>query len=321
MCGIFGIENKTNAADIVCSGLISLQHRGQESAGIAAYCHQNKFTRAFRGVGTVSAIFKPADVLYLKGNTAIGHVRYATAGKTGTLENVQPFVFDCRHGRIAMAHNGNIANDGEIAKSLQKKGALFAHTSDSEHIMHLIEHEKGSFLEALPKALKKLNGAYALIFMNGNTMIGVRDPNGIRSLVLGKMGNSYILSSETIAIEKLGAKIVRDINPGEIIIIEKGKIKKSFIFDKKEEAVCIFEQVYFSMPASIVNDKAVADARVEMGKALARQMKDIKADIVMPVPESGMFAALGFAQESKLPFELGLVRNHYMGRSFIMPTQ
>ncbi|WP_424244576.1 amidophosphoribosyltransferase [Elusimicrobium posterum] len=322
MCGVFGIENHKNASAVVLTGLMSLQHRGQESAGIASYSKEHDWIRLYCGTGYVSYIFKEKDADYLRGTSAVGHVRYATAGRSGTLENVQPFVFECKHGQIALAHNGNIANDKQIADKLQKSGAIFAHSSDSEHIMHLIEREPGNLEGAIPPALKKLNGAFALIFIQGEKMIGVRDPYGIRSLVLGKKGNSYILSSETIAIELCGGKIIRDLAPGEMIVIEKGKIKKSFIYEKKKkEAVCVFEQVYFSMPASVVNDKSVAEARMDMGRALARQMKGIEADVVMPVPESGLYAAMGYAKEAGIPMELGLVRNHYLGRSFIMPTQ
>ncbi|ACC98588.1 Amidophosphoribosyltransferase [Elusimicrobium minutum Pei191] len=320
MCGVFGVENNKDAANIVFQGLLSLQHRGQESAGIISSDTKNNITRVHRGMGNVSYVFKPEYLAGLNGDIAVGHVRYATGGKS-SLENTQPFWFDCKHGRVILAHNGNIANDKQLAFMLQKTGAIFAHSSDSEHIMHMIEREKGDLETALPKALKKLNGAYALILLQGSKMIGVRDPHGIRSLVLGKLGKSYILTSETIAVELLGGKVIKELAPGEIITIQKGKIKKSYIFDKKDKAVCVFEQVYFSMPASRVQGQEVAVSRMAMGAQLARQMKGIKADIAMPVPDSGMFAALGFAKESGIDFEQGLVRNHYMGRSFIMPTQ
>ncbi|MDR0646377.1 MAG: amidophosphoribosyltransferase [Elusimicrobiota bacterium] len=322
MCGVFGIENNDKAASAVFTGLLNLQHRGQEAAGTAVYNCSSKTLRGCVGAGNVLNVFNNnAAATAISGNCAIGHVRYATSGKS-SLQNAQPFIFNTKSGFIALAHNGNIYNDKQIAARLQKSGAIFAHTSDSEHIMHLVEREKGSLIEALPKALAKINGAYALIFIQDGVMTGVRDPYGIRPLVLGKLGKSYILASESVAIEMSGGEVLRDIAPGEIIAIEKGKIKKSFIFERKKNyAPCIFEQIYFASPASKVCGKTVAKARMEMGKLLARQMKDIKADVVMPVPDSGVFAALGFAKEAKIPFDMGLVRNHYMGRSFITPDQ
>ncbi|MDR0735186.1 MAG: class II glutamine amidotransferase, partial [Elusimicrobiota bacterium] len=304
MCGVFGVENNKNAAQIVFAGLLNLQHRGQEAAGTAVYDPKTKSIRGHVGRGTVLKAFNGAPAA-LGGSCAVGHVRYATSGKAAPQnphQNTQPFIFNTRRGQTALAHNGNIYNDKQLADELRRDGAIFAHTSDSEHIMHLIERQKGPLIRALPAALKKLNGAYALILLENGRLIGARDPYGIRPLVLGRLGKSYILSSESTAVEMCGGKVVRDIAPGEIIVIENGRIKKSFIFERKKRfAPCVFEQVYFASPASRVCGKSVAAARMEMGRALARQMKDIKADFVMPVPDSGIFAALGFAKEAGIP--------------------
>jgi amidophosphoribosyltransferase len=320
MCGVFGVENDTDAAQTAFCGLLSLQHRGQEAAGIAVYGGTANSLKSYVGLGNVMEALGPAAMGGIKGSAAVGHVRYATSGKS-SLQNAQPFVFNTKSGLVALAHNGNIYNDKELAIVLQKTGAIFAHTSDSEHIMHLIERQNGPLHKALPPALKKLNGAYALIFLKDGVLTGVRDPYGIRPLVLGKKGKSYILASETIALEMCGGTFVREIKPGEIIQIKNGRILHSFIFVKKRPAACVFEQIYFANPASRVCGKSVAAARMALGRALARKLKGIKADFVMPVPDSGMFAALGLAKELNIPFEMGFVRNHYVGRSFIMPDQ
>ncbi|MDR1087191.1 MAG: amidophosphoribosyltransferase [Endomicrobium sp.] len=320
MCGIIGIENNENAAVLASAGLITLQHRGEESAGITISGKEKMKT--FRSMGLVSALFnEDTSINKLQGTAVIGHVRYSTSAKN-SLINAQPFQITCIHGNIAVAHNGNITNFLKIKEMLLKKGAIFNHTSDTEILLHLIAMSKGSLADVTAKALQKLEGAFSLVILKDKTLIGARDEHGFRPLVLGKIGNSYIISSETAAIEVIGGKYIRDIMPSEIVVIENGQIKKSFFYKKpKQQHTCIFEQVYFSRPDSIMFGKIIKEVRVKMGEFLADQMKGIKADIVMSVPDTGYYAALGFARASNILFENGFVRNHYVGRSFIKPSQ
>jgi amidophosphoribosyltransferase len=320
MCGIIGIENNENAAVLASAGLLTLQHRGEESAGITISGKEKMKT--FTAMGLVSKIFNE-DILVnkLSGTVAIGHVRYTTSAKS-SLINAQPFQISCIHGNIAVAHNGNITNFSKIKQELLKKGAIFNHTSDTEILLHLIAMAKGSLTNIVKASLGKLEGAFSLVILKDKTLIGARDEHGFRPLVLGKVDNSYIIASESAAIEVIGGVYIRDIKPGEVIVIENGQIKNSFLYKQPgKQNTCIFEQVYFSRPDSIMFGKTVKEARVKMGQLIALQMKDIKADIVMPVPDSGYFAALGFARASKIFFENGFVRNHYVGRSFIKPSQ
>jgi amidophosphoribosyltransferase len=248
-------------------------------------------------------------------------VRYTTSSKS-SLTNAQPFQINCIHDNISVAHNGNITNFPKIKEMLLKKGAIFSHTSDTEILLHLIAMSKGNLADIVASSLRKLEGAFSLVILKDKTLIGARDENGFRPLVLGKINNSYIIASESAAIEVIGGKYIRDIMPAEIIVIENGQIKKSFLYKTpKKQNTCIFEQVYFSRPDSIMFDQTVKEARVKMGEYLARQMKNIKADVVVPVPDTGYFAALGFSRESNILFENGFVRNHYVGRSFIKPSQ
>jgi amidophosphoribosyltransferase len=320
MCGIIGVENNENAAVLASAGMITLQHRGEESAGITISGKEKMKT--FTAMGLVSKIFNE-DILLnkLSGTAAIGHVRYTTSAKS-SLINAQPFQMACIHGNIAVAHNGNIANFSKIKHELLKKGAIFNHTSDTEILLHLIAMSKGTLADIVASSMRKLEGAFSLVILRSKTLIGARDEHGFRPLVLGKIDNSYIIASESAAIEVIGGTYIRDIKPGEVIVIEKGKIQKSFLYKQsKKQNTCIFEQVYFSRPDTIMFGKTVKEARVKMGQFLALQMKDIKADIVMPVPDTGYFAALGFARASNILFENGFVRNHYVGRSFIKPSQ
>ncbi|OEG70384.1 hypothetical protein ATZ36_04635 [Candidatus Endomicrobiellum trichonymphae] len=320
MCGIIGIENNENAAVLASAGLLTLQHRGEESAGITISGREKM--RTFKAMGLVSRIFNEEILLNkLPGTVAIGHVRYTTSSKS-SLINAQPFQINCIHGNISVAHNGNITNFSKIKELLLKKGAIFNHTSDTEILLHLIAMSKGSLTDIIANSLRKLEGAFSLVILKDRTLIGARDSNGFRPLVLGKIDNSYIISSESAAVEVIGGKYIRDVKPGEIIVIEDGQIKKSLIYKKtKRQTSCIFEQVYFSRPDSIMFEQTVKEARVKMGEYLAQQMKNIKADIVMPVPDTGYFAALGFSRTSGILFENGFVRNHYVGRSFIKPSQ
>jgi amidophosphoribosyltransferase len=320
MCGIIGVENNENAAVLASAGMITLQHRGEESAGITISGKEKMKT--FTAMGLVSKIFNE-DILLnkLSGTAVIGHVRYTTSAKS-SLISAQPFQMTCIHGNIAVAHNGNITNFSKIKHKLLKKGAIFNHASDTEILLHLIAMSKGSLADIVASSIRKLEGAFSLVILRGKTLIGARDEHGFRPLVLGKIDNSYIIASESTAIEVMGGTYIRDIKPGEVIVIEKGKIQKSFLYKQsKKQNTCIFEQVYFSRPDSIMFGKTVKEARVKMGQFLALQMKDIKADIVMPVPDTGYFAALGFARASNILFENGFVRNHYVGRSFIKPSQ
>ncbi|MDR2351326.1 MAG: amidophosphoribosyltransferase, partial [Endomicrobium sp.] len=320
MCGIIGVENNENAAVLASAGLITLQHRGEESAGITIGSKEKMKT--FRSMGLVSTLFNEDTLLNkLPGTVAIGHVRYTTSAKS-SLINAQPFQINCIHGNVAVAHNGNITNFHKIREMLLKKGAIFTHTSDTEILLHLIAMSKGNFADVVAKSLHKLEGAFSLVILKDKTLIGARDENGFRPLVLGKIDGSYIISSETSAIEVIGGTYIRDIMPGEIVVIENGQIRKSFFYKKtKQQHTCIFEQVYFSRPDSIMFGKTVKEARVKMGEFLAKQMKGIKADIVMHVPDTGYYAALGFARASNILLENGFVRNHYVGRSFIKPSQ
>ncbi|MDR0915243.1 MAG: amidophosphoribosyltransferase [Endomicrobium sp.] len=322
MCGIIGIENNNKASVLVAAGLLTLQHRGEESAGITVNNGQKNTMKTFTAMGLVSRIFSEEILCSaLPGKAAIGHVRYTTSDKS-SLINAQPFQINCIHGDIAVAHNGNITNFLEIRKKLLNKGAIFNHTSDTEILLHLIAMTKGNLKTIISKSVRKLHGAFSLVILKNNILIGVKDLNGFRPLVLGKIAKSFILASETSAIEVLGGKYIRDIAPGEIIIIKDGHIMDSFIYAKsKKQNACIFEQVYFSRPDSIMFGQTIKEARVKMGTYLAKQMKNIQADIVMPVPDTGYFAALGFARESKILFENGFIRNHYVGRSFIKPSQ
>ncbi|MDR3244720.1 MAG: amidophosphoribosyltransferase [Elusimicrobiota bacterium] len=322
MCGIIGIENNKNAAVLTAAGLITLQHRGEESAGISVSGGAHKM-KTMTSMGLVSRIFNEETLSKMEGTAAIGHVRYTTAAKS-TLVNAQPFQISCIHGSISVAHNGNITNFLKIQELLAKKGAIFDHTSDTEILLHLIAMAKGNFSTVAANAVRQLDGAFSLVILRDKTLIGVRDKDGFRPLVLGKINNSYIIASESSAVEIIGGKFIRDIEPGEVIEIENGKIKKSFKYAKcVKQNTCIFEQVYFSRPDSILFGKSVKEARVKMGEFLAEQMQDTakNSDIVMPIPDTGFYAAQGFSRASGILFETGFVRNHYVGRSFIKPSQ
>ena len=321
MCGIFAIENSENSSMLVFVGLLTLQHRGEESAGITSNNDGINYI-THKSMGLVSQIFKEKILNTLTGKVAIGHVRYSTHSES-TLLNAQPFVFNCIHGNIAVAHNGNITNCETLKKELAQSGSIFNHTSDTEIVAHLVAKSKGfSAGNLIKNSVSKLEGAYSLIFIIGNKLVGVRDPFGFRPLVLGKVKDSYILASETSAIDATGGQFIRNVSPGEVIVIENGKVVEDVYLDRKEEEkFCIFEQVYFSRPDSILCNKSVKNARVQMGKYLAKQMKDIEADIVVPVPDTGIFSAQGFAEEAQIKFQTGFIRNHYVGRSFIKPSQ
>ncbi|WP_274629436.1 amidophosphoribosyltransferase [Arvimicrobium flavum] len=317
-CGVFGIFGRQDAAAIVTLGLHALQHRGQEAAGIVSY-DGNQF-HVERHVGLIGDTFTKQTVLNrLKGTRAIGHTRYATTGGSG-LRNVQPFFAELADGGLAIAHNGNITNAMTVQRRLQKDGSIFSSTSDTETILHLIATSKERDTNArFVDAVRQIEGAFSLVALTSKKMIGVRDPLGIRPLVLGDLDGAWILASETCALDIIGARFVRDLKPGEMVVVTTKGVESHFPFEAQKPRFCIFEYVYFARPDSIVEGRNVYDVRKRIGAELARE-NPVEADIVVPVPDSGTPAAIGFAQAANLPFELGIIRNHYVGRTFIQPT-
>jgi amidophosphoribosyltransferase len=316
-CGVFGIFGRQDAAAIVTLGLHSLQHRGQEAAGIVSY--DGSQFHVERHVGLIGDTFTKQSVIdRLQGNRAIGHTRYATTGGAG-LRNVQPFFAELADGGLAVAHNGNITNAMTVQRVLQKQGAIFSSTSDTETIMHLVATSKERDLNArFVDAIRQIEGAFSLVALTSKKMIGCRDPLGIRPLVLGDLDGAWILASETCALDIIGARFVRDLKPGEMVVVTAKGIESHFPFEPVRSRFCVFEYVYFARPDSIVEGRNVYDVRKKIGMELARE-NPVEADIVVPVPDSGTPAAIGFAQEAGLPFELGIIRNHYVGRTFISP--
>jgi amidophosphoribosyltransferase len=318
-CGVFGVFNNHDAAALTALGLHALQHRGQEAAGIVTFdgTHYNSERR----LGLVGDHFSKASTIErLKGPIAIGHVRYSTSGGT-LLRNVQPLFADLAAGGFAVCHNGHISNARTLRKELVRNGAIFQSTSDSEVILHLVARSsRPRFLEKFIEALRMLEGAYSLVALTNKKLIGARDPLGIRPLVLGDLGGAAIFASETCALDIIGAKYVRDVEPGEIVVVTEDGIECHHPFPKLRPRPCIFEYIYFARPDSMVGGRSVYDVRKKMGFQLAREAP-ADADIVIPVPDSGVPAAIGYAQESGIPFELGIIRNHYVGRTFIEPTQ
>ena len=317
-CGVFGVFGHAEATALVALGLHALQHRGQEAAGIVAF--DGEQFRAHRGQGHVADHFSSRDVIErLPGRYAIGHNRYATTGEIA-LRNIQPLFADFEFGGLAICHNGNLTNSYQLRTQLVRRGSLFQSTSDTEVIVHLIATSlKGTVEARLVDALRQVEGAYSLVALSQQGMVGARDPLGVRPLLLGKLGDSYILSSETCALDIIGADFVRDIEPGELVVIDKDGVRSSKPFGIHAKRFCIFEYIYFARPDSLVEGSSVYEVRKRVGRELARE-SGIDADIVIPVPDSGVPAALGYSAESGLPFELGIIRNHYVGRTFIEPT-
>ena len=316
-CGVFAVYGHPNAAVLTYYGLFALQHRGQESAGIVTASGPNTQFVVHKGMGLVSQVFQPTDLERLKGNRSIGHVRYSTTGSSN-LKNAQPLVVDCARGQLAIGHNGNLVNAGVLRDELEQAGSIFQTTVDSEIIVHLLGQPSrtGGFLAAL----RRVHGAFSLVMMGEREIIGVRDPNGFRPLALGKLDGAYILSSETCAFDLIHAEFIREIEPGEVVIIDETGVRSEFPFETKKHAFCMFEYVYFARPDSIIDDINVAKVRTAMGRELAR-LHPVEADLVVPVPDSGNYAALGFAEELGIPYEHAFVRNHYIGRTFLQPTQ
>ena len=318
-CGIFGIYNNNDASALTALGLHALQHRGQEGCGIVSFDGKNFHSEKRHGL--VGDNFTNKDILKkLPGNFAIGHNRYSTTGET-SLRNIQPFFADIYGGGISVAHNGNFTNALKLREKLVKGGAIFRTTSDTETIVQLIaKSNRVKMIDKVIDTLFQVQGGYALVMMSNKKLIGARDPLGIRPLVLGKLKNSYVLASETCAFDIIGAKFIREIDNGEIVVIEGNNIKSIKPFTKKKARPCVFEYVYFSRPDSYLQNKCAYEYRKNFGYELAKESDDI-GDIVVPVPDSGVPAAIGYSQYKKINFELGLIRNHYVGRTFIEPKQ
>jgi amidophosphoribosyltransferase len=316
-CAVFGVYGHIDAAAHVALGLHALQHRGQEAAGIVAF--DGRQFHAHRGLGLVSDIFADSNVIgRLKGSAAVGHTRYSTTGEL-VLRNVQPLFAEFEFGGMAIAHNGNLTNARLLRQDLIRHGAIFQSTTDTEIFNHLIANERGGMLDRVVRALNTVEGAYSLIQLTKEGLIGVRDPLGVRPLQLGQLDGAWMLASESCAFDIIGAKFVRDIKPGELVIINDDGVQSHRISLVTKSRFCIFEYIYFARPDSVIEGKSVYAARKEIGAELARE-SNVEADMVIPVPDSGVPAALGYAQESGIPFELGIIRNHYVGRTFIEPT-
>ena len=318
-CGVFGISNHEDASAIVALGLHALQHRGQEGCGIVSFDGQSYHSEKRQGL--VGDHFTDLETLKkLPGNFSIGHNRYSTTGET-SLRNIQPFFADLHLGGLSLAHNGNLTNALSLRETLVKDGAIFRTTSDTETIVQLIAKSKrNKFVDKLIDSLFQIKGGYSLILMTNKKLVGVRDPYGIRPLVIGKLKNSYIFASETCALDIVGAKFIREVENGEIVIVENESLKSIKPFPKLKARPCVFEYIYFARPDSLIKNKCAYEYRKNLGSELAKET-DVDADLVVPVPDSGVPAALGFAEETNKKFELGLIRNHYVGRTFIEPTQ
>ncbi len=321
-CGVFGMSGVDDAANFVALGLHALQHRGQEAGGIVSYSETDGFQSA-RKFGYVRDNFTRASVMaHLPGPIAIGHVRYSTSGNKGptAIRDVQPFFGEFAMGGAAIAHNGNITNARALRRDLVQRGAIFQSSSDTECIIHLMARSIGKTIpERMKDALRQVEGAFSIVAMTRSKLIGVRDPLGIRPLVLGKLKDAFVLSSETCGLDIIGARFEREIEPGEMVVITNGQVESYRPFEPLSPRPCIFEYVYFSRPDSIIGGKSVYEVRREIGKQLAIEAP-VEADMVCPVPDSGTPAAIGFAQQSGIPFEMGIVRNQYVGRTFIEPT-
>ena len=318
-CGIFGLSNHDDASALVALGLHALQHRGQEGCGIVSFDGKNYHSEKRQGL--VGDHFTNSETLNkLPGKFAIGHNRYSTTGET-SLRNIQPFFADLHMGGLSIAHNGNLTNALLLRETLVKDGAIFRTTSDTETIVQLIAKSKREkFIDKLIDALFQIQGGYSLVLMTNKKLVGVRDPFGIRPLVIGRLKDSFIFASETCALDIVGATFVRDVENGEIVVVENNQLKSIKPFPRQKQRPCVFEYIYFARPDSLINKKCAYEYRKNLGSELAKET-DLSADLVVPVPDSGVPAALGYAEQSKKRFELGLIRNHYVGRTFIEPSQ
>ena len=315
-CGVVGVYGHPDAANLVYLGLYALQHRGQESAGIAASSNGKMHLEV--GMGLVADVFSDVRLKKLPGNIAVGHNRYSTTG-VSRVKNAQPCLIEYSGGTMAMGHNGNLVNASEIRKELGAAGAIFQSTNDSEVIVHLMaQSRRNSFVDRAVAALSQVKGAYSIVLMSENELVAARDPQGFRPLCLGKLDGAYIVASESCVMDLVEAEFIREIEPGELILINQFGVKSFHPFQKASTKQCVFEHIYFSRPDSYLFGHSVYSTRKLMGKALARE-KPVEADVVVPVPDSGVISAMGYSEETKIPFQMGLIRNHYVGRTFIEP--
>jgi amidophosphoribosyltransferase len=315
-CGVFGIFGHPEAANMTYLGLYALQHRGQESAGIAA--SDGGQVRISREMGYVADVFDGETLAKLPGPLAIGHVRYSTAGESKLL-NAQPILIDCAHGQIGVCHNGNIVNARELRDDLVRRGSIFQSNSDTEVILHLYARSRAASVEeAIVESVAQVQGAFSLAMLTKDKLIAVRDPHGFRPLALGRLDDAWVVASETCAMDLIGATYVRDVEPGEVVVISATGIRSIKPFPPAPLAHCIFEHVYFARPDSYVFGRSVNEVRTELGRIMARE-QPVDADVVVPVPDSGVCAAMGYAEQSGIPLRMGLIRNHYVGRTFIQP--
>ena len=315
-CGVVGVYGHPDAANLAYLGLYALQHRGQESAGIAASSNGKMHLEV--GMGLVADVFSDARLKKLPGNIAVGHNRYSTTG-VSKVKNAQPCLIEYSGGTMAMGHNGNLVNASEIRKELGAAGAIFQSTNDSEVIVHLMaQSRRNSFVDRAVAALSQVKGAYSIVLMSENELVAARDPQGFRPLCLGKLDGAYIVASESCVMDLVEAEFIREIEPGELILINQFGVKSFHPFQKASTKQCVFEHIYFSRPDSYLFGHSVYSTRKLMGKALARE-KPVEADVVVPVPDSGVISAMGYSEEAKIPFQMGLIRNHYVGRTFIEP--
>jgi amidophosphoribosyltransferase len=317
-CGVFGIFGHAEAAKLTYLGLYALQHRGQESAGIAA--SDRVQIRVSKSMGHVNDAFDDDELKQLPGNIAVGHVRYSTAGES-LLTNAQPLVVDSMHGPLALCHNGNLVNGGELRDALVHAGAIFQSSSDTEVVVHLFARSRAASAEgAVIEAISQVRGAFSFVAMTKDRLIGVRDPHGFRPLAIGRLGDSYVICSETCAMDLIGATYLRDVEPGEVVVITAHELRSFKPFAAAKASQCIFEHVYFARPDSYVFGESVNEIRTEFGRRLARE-SGLEADVVVPIPDSGVCAAIGYSEASGIPMRMGLIRNHYVGRTFIQPQQ
>jgi amidophosphoribosyltransferase len=315
-CGVFGIFGHPEAANMTYLGLYALQHRGQESAGIAAADLQQ--IRVSKAMGYVADTFDSDALAHVPGPLAIGHVRYSTAGES-KLSNAQPILIDCAHGQIAICHNGNLVNAGELRDELVRQGSIFQSSSDTEVVLHLYARSKaGSVEDAVIDSVSQVQGAFSFLMLTKDRLIAVRDPHGFRPLALGRLDDAYVVCSETCAMDLIGATYVRDVEPGEVLVVSSAGLRSLKPFPHAPLAHCVFEHVYFARPDSYVFGKSVNEVRTNLGRILAREQR-VDADVVVPVPDSGVCAAMGYADEANIPLRMGLIRNHYVGRTFIQP--
>ena len=315
-CGVVGVYGHPDAANLAYLGLYALQHRGQESAGIAASSNGKMHLEV--GMGLVADVFSDVRLKKLPGNIAVGHNRYSTTG-VSRVKNAQPCLIEYSGGTMAMGHNGNLVNASEIRKELGVAGAIFQSTNDSEVIVHLMaQSRRNSFVDRAVAALSQVKGAYSIVLMSENELVAARDPQGFRPLCLGKLDGAYIVASESCVMDLVEAEFIREIEPGELILINQFGVKSFHPFQKASTKQCVFEHIYFSRPDSYLFGHSVYSTRKLMGKALARE-RPVEADVVVPVPDSGVISAMGYSEETKIPFQMGLIRNHYVGRTFIEP--